>query len=199
MKVRATTDETIVLQNWVPVADLAKSVGVHVNAVHNWLNGPRRPRVAIIGKRAYVHADTAKIYLDTPLPRVPQRPKGWLSTKKACSVIGYTYRPTDYLLRHAKKKKLRGVRVGRCYFWHPDDCERLRLEFGNLRPLTGWVSSRKLANKCNVTTKAIRLYAKKNNLRCRYYTENKIKTAHFLESDFANYLEKRKPNGNPHR
>lgn len=125
------------------IGHVQRALGQHPNGggLSAWLRrqGVLNGHTQRHGKYRLISVAVLQDYLEaTDRPgvvRVSNRPRGWIGLHAACERIGCS---PSFVWASARRGRLRAARVGHVHFYHPADCDRLRLELGHLPP-PGWV------------------------------------------------------------
>lgn len=122
---------------YMTIAEFSRSLGLRGGGLYREL---KRYNIPILKRGRYraISTENAQKYIKlTELPhikRVAKHPRGWLNTARTADIIGCSTCTVDRL---ARQKAFRAVRVGYTRYHHPDDVERVRLEYNNF-PLPNW-------------------------------------------------------------
>lgn len=109
---------------------------------------------------------------------VAKKPYGWLTTEQAKDIVGCDH---SVVWRALQSGKLRGVRRGTTFYYHPDDIEQLRLEFNNT-PLPGWLEIKLFTDALGADRTSASLWLRK------HYKVKQFKRP--SDKQLANYAEK---------
>lgn len=128
---------------WLTITQAEKTLGLSPGAISQRLKkwGVLNKWTRKKGKYRLIHLNKLEEYEQLSskagVPIVKKKPYGWLTTWQAIDQIGDNC-CHSVVWRALLNGRIRGVRRGNTYYYHPDDIEALRLDFNN-KPLPGWV------------------------------------------------------------
>lgn len=144
------------------VSQFSRQLGQDESSVWRWLNAhdllKKCPKV---GRYRLVPAEIGQEYLTRTrrmnAERSPRRPQGYIGLKQAKELIGCSF---DWVCGQARKGRCRTVQVGSRSYFHLEDVQRLKQDYGE-SPLPGYVQVRPFveARGASFTTAIERLKA----------------------------------------
>lgn len=123
----------------------------------------------------------------------PKKPHGWLTRAQAAEIAGVDGTLFWQLARQRRTVRGAYVTMSRTIYYHPDDVERVRIEYGN-RPLPGWlhvatVNAEGGASSKNTLSEHLRRH--KHEVRWFRHPETKRRNRYCRAEVAAAWLQKR--------
>ncbi len=180
------------IHRYIAAIEVVEVSGATRSNLYKWLDrsGYRKcPYSRKLKGRLYLLDEVADEYLDARgAQRVAERPRGWISRKRAIEISGYSNYWWD---RQLAAGRVRAVRWRHILFIHPDDVKAARRRRERRAAPSGWVMLSHLAKRHGISVTVLKRRCAALGIRWRIYDHPRTLSdaAYIHESDVATVLE----------